>query len=96
MYFFHALLKTSRQTLHGFTAMAASSGSWVLIWVIVNSRNEQTNNWWLVAGITTVVLLAGIALWPVVMKLPASKRQSPVRVTESVTESVTEARGNAR
>ena len=96
MYFFHALLKTSRQTLHGFTTMAASSGSWVLIWVIVNSRNEQTDNWWLVAGITTVVVLAGIALWPVVMKLPATRRQSPVRLTDAAPEAVPEAKGNAR
>jgi hypothetical protein len=80
MFFFHGLLKTGNQTLHGFTTMSASSGSWFLIWAIVNARYEQTSSWWLVAGITGVVVVVLASIWPLIMRLPASKRQSPVRV----------------
>ena len=74
MLFFGALLRTQNQVMHGFTTIAASSGSWFLVWAIVaGARGEQTT-WLTVALIAVVAAAVGAALRPKLFSLPPSKR----------------------
>ena len=74
IYFFTALLKTGAQVMHGFATLAASSGVWFFIWALNNGASGLTNSWNLVLYITLGTIFAGIALWPILVRLPPSPR----------------------
>ena len=74
IYFFTILLKTGAQVIHGFTTLSASSGVWFLAWALSNGANGVANSWRFVLITMLAVLLAGLVLWPRLIKLNASPR----------------------
>jgi hypothetical protein len=74
MLFFGALVRTQAQVMHGFTTIAASSGSWFLIWAIVAGSNGSATSWTIVGVITVVAVVVGAAVRPLLFRLPPSKR----------------------
>ncbi len=74
MMFFGALLRTQNQVLHGFTTVAASSGSWFLVWAIVAGARGETTSWTTVIIITVITVAIGILIRPALFRLPPSKR----------------------
>jgi hypothetical protein len=74
MMFFGALLRTGNQVMHGFTTIAASSGSWFLVWAIVVGASGEQTSWTAVAIITILAVAIGISVRPVLFRLPPSKR----------------------
>lgn len=74
IYFFTALLRTGAQSIHGFTTMAASSGVLFFIWALGNGAAGTPQSWSFVAAVAVAVVAAGAALWPFLVKLPASPR----------------------
>lgn len=74
MYFFGILLRTQAQVMHGFTTLAASSGAWFLLLAISDGAAGVSASWTVLLAIVAVSALVGAALWPVLVKLPASRR----------------------
>lgn len=74
LYFFSLLLRTGAQVIHGFTTIAASSGTWFFIWALHNGASETQNSWAFALAIVTAALIAGTMLWPMLVRLPASLR----------------------
>jgi len=74
LYFFEALMRTGAQVLHGFTAIAASSGVWFLVWAISNGASGLSSSWGSLVVASVVVVAVGLALWPRLMRLPSSKQ----------------------
>jgi hypothetical protein len=74
MFFFHALLATGAQVLHGFTTAAASSGLWFVIWAIHNGEAGTPVSWYFVIGVVVAAVILRFVLWPVLTKLPMSPR----------------------
>jgi hypothetical protein len=74
MFFFHALLATGAQVLHGFTTAAASSGLWFVIWAIHNGEAGTPVSWYFVIGVVVAAVILRFMLWPVLTKLPMSPR----------------------
>jgi hypothetical protein len=74
LYFFEALLRTGAQVMHGFTTLTASSGVWFFVCALSNGAAGMTNSWIFSASIALVTVVAGIALWPALVRLPASPR----------------------
>jgi len=74
MYFFAALLKTGAQVIHGFTTVAASSGIWFLVWALHNGAMGTQNSWLFTGMILVIVVVIGAVLWPLLTKLPSSRR----------------------
>lgn len=78
MYFFAILLRTMAQVMHGFTTFAASSGAWFLLLAISDGANGVSASWTVLIAVVVVCVLAGAALWPALIKLPASRRAGVV------------------
>lgn len=74
MFFFGALLETGAQVIHGFTTVSASSGTWFFIHALFSGASGSSHSWALVAGVTGATIVAGLLLWPVLTRLPASER----------------------
>jgi hypothetical protein len=74
MYFFGCLLKTGAQVLHGFTTSAASSGVLFLAWGIHGAAVAQPQSWTLVLGVSGIVLIIAVAIRPLLLRLPATRR----------------------
>ncbi|MFN8169591.1 MAG: hypothetical protein U0S36_12485 [Candidatus Nanopelagicales bacterium] len=74
MLFFGALIRTGAQVMHGFTTVAASSGSWFLVWAIVAGARGETTSWTTVVVITAVSVAVGAAVRPWLFRLPPTPR----------------------
>jgi hypothetical protein len=74
MYFFGCLLKTGAQVLHGFTTSVASSGVLFLAWGIHGAAVAQPQSWTLVLGVSGIVLIIAVAIRPLLLRLPATRR----------------------
>ena len=74
MVFFFALLKTGAQLLHGLTTASAASGAWFFRWAVENGEAGTPESWTLVIVVTIAVFVALAALWPLITRLPASRR----------------------
>lgn len=77
-YFFSALLTTGSQALHGFTTLAASSGTWFLIWAIADGADDRSSGWLLTASLVAVAVGVGLLLRPWITRLPVSPRPGVV------------------
>jgi hypothetical protein len=76
LYFFTLLLRTGQQALHGFTAVAASSGVLLLSLAIANGAAGRRVSWWALLLAVVVSLIAGRLLWTPLSRLQASPRLS--------------------
>jgi hypothetical protein len=74
IYFFTALLKTGAQAIHGFTTLAASSGTWCFVWALNNSAAGTPNSWAFTLSIAIAVVAAGALFWPSLTSIRASAR----------------------
>ena len=77
VYFFEALLRTGAQSLHGVTTMCASSGVWLFLIAVGNGAAGTPTSWVTLGIITALAAVAGVLLWPVLTRLPASERAAP-------------------
>jgi len=74
MFFFHALLETGAQALHGFTTASAASGVWFLVWAIHNGAAGTPMGWVFVIGVVVAAAMLRFALQPLLSRLPMSPR----------------------
>ncbi|MCP4276200.1 MAG: hypothetical protein GY886_11855 [Gammaproteobacteria bacterium] len=74
MYFFGCLLKTGAQVLHGFTTASASSGVLFLAWGIHGGAEAQPQSWTFVLGAFAITAIVAIAIRPLLLRLPATRR----------------------
>lgn len=63
LYFFSALLRTGAQALHGFTTVAAASGTWFLVAGLGNGAAGTPVPWTAVIAVVVAGALAGGLAW---------------------------------
>ena len=68
-YFITALLATGAQFLHGFTTLSAGAGFAVATWGMLSGIQETPHSWTTFAIVCLVLLVAGVALRPVLLRL---------------------------
>lgn len=69
MYFITAILRTGAQFLHGFATLSAGVGFLVATWGMQSGIKGQPHSWSLVAIACVVLLVAGVALRPRILRL---------------------------
>ena len=69
-----ALLKTDARVAHGFTTIAASSGTWFFIWALANGAAGAPSSSTFTLATLLAVLIAGAAVLPLLVRIPASPR----------------------
>ncbi|MCP4001951.1 MAG: hypothetical protein GY727_13665 [Gammaproteobacteria bacterium] len=72
MYFITAVLTTGAQFLHGFTTLSAGVGFLVSTWGMQSGIEGQAHSWTLFIIINSVLLIAGVALRPILLGLAAT------------------------
>jgi len=75
-YFFSLLLKTLNQSLHGFTAIVNGVGMLIVAYSLRQSALSAPSSWLLVAGCTIAYGAVLVGLYPVLSRLPATKRKA--------------------
>ena len=76
-YFITALLATGAQFLHGFTTLSAGAGFLVATWGMSSGIQEEPHSWAMFAIVCLVLLVAGVALRPTLLRLAPTPHRIP-------------------